>query len=50
MRDFPHTPDDPRHDLDTAGFGVVRFPEGETERWERKEAYDAVAGRYATPA
>ncbi|MHA4814259.1 hypothetical protein ACXZ65_07885 [Streptomyces aculeolatus] len=46
MRDFPHTPDDPRRDLDMAGFGVVRFAEGETERWEKKEAYEAVGGRY----
>ncbi|WP_407564584.1 hypothetical protein [Streptomyces sp. 184] len=46
MRDFPHSPDDPRHDLDMAGFGVVRFAEGETKAWEKKEAYEAVAGRY----
>jgi hypothetical protein len=44
MPDFPHHPD-PRHDLDMAGFGVVKaLPDG---RWEPKQAFAEVARRYA---
>jgi hypothetical protein len=46
MPDFPHHPD-PRHDLDMAGFGVVKaLPDG---RWEPKQAFAEVARRYARP-
>ncbi|MEO3850806.1 hypothetical protein ABGB09_24845 [Streptomyces sp. B8F3] len=49
VRDTSRTPpDDPRHGLDMAGSGVVRFLEGEPERWEKKEAYEAVARLYGT--
>ncbi len=45
MPDFPHHPD-PRHDLDMAGFGVVKaLPDG-PRRWAPKQAFDEVAGRY----
>jgi hypothetical protein len=45
MPDFPHRAD-PRHDLDMAGFGVVKALPDEPPRWEPKQAFDAVAGRY----
>lgn len=46
MPDFPHHPD-PRHDLDMAGFGVVKaLPEG-PQRWAPKHAFGEVARRYA---
>jgi hypothetical protein len=48
MPAFPHRPDDPRHDLDTAGFGVVKVSPGDPHDWEPKEAFAAVAGRYGT--
>lgn len=44
MPDFPHRADW-RHDLDLAGFGVVKF--NEHGEWERKEAFDAVAASFA---
>lgn len=47
MPDFPHRAD-PRHcglDLDLAGFGVVKF--NERGKWERKEAFDAVAASFS---
>jgi hypothetical protein len=44
MPDFPHRAD-PRHDLDLAGFGVVKCRED--GGWERKEAFDAVASSYS---
>lgn len=44
---FPHRPDDPRHDLDTAGFGVVKVTSEDPHAWEPKQAFDAVAERYA---
>lgn len=45
---YPHRPDDPRHDLDTAGYGLVTvLPDG-TRR--RKQAFNVVAQRYATSA
>ena len=46
MPDFPHRAD-PRHDLDMAGFGVVKvYPDG-PRRWQPKEAFHEVARRYA---
>ena len=50
MPDFPHRPDDPRHDLDMAGFGVVKVAPGDPARWERKAAFHALARRYAAQA
>ena len=47
MRDFPHHAD-PRHDLDMAGFGVVKVPPADRSRWEPKAAFHAVAQRYRT--
>ncbi|MFD0855672.1 hypothetical protein ACFQ07_25750, partial [Actinomadura adrarensis] len=47
MPDFPHDPD-PRHDLDMAGFGVVKAPAGAPWTWEPKEAFHEVARRYAS--
>jgi hypothetical protein len=49
MPDFPHHAD-PRHDLDMAGFGVVKVAPGEPPRWEPKQAFDEVARRYGSPA
>ncbi|MET8864914.1 hypothetical protein ABZW11_18410 [Nonomuraea sp. NPDC004580] len=46
MADFPHR-QDPRGDLDMAGFGIVKVPPGEPGSWTRKEAFDEVARRYA---
>ncbi|WP_043636120.1 hypothetical protein [Nonomuraea candida] len=46
MADFPHR-EDPRDDLDMAGFGVVKVAPGEPGSWARKEAFDEVARRYA---
>ena len=45
MPDFPHRPDDPEHDLDMAGFGVVKVT---ADGWERKAAFHELARRYAT--
>lgn len=39
--------DDPRHDLDRAGFGVVAVGEHDQASWTPKEAFHAVARRYA---
>jgi hypothetical protein len=47
MPDFPHHPDDPRQDLDMAGFGVVKVHPGDVWSWEPKAAFHAVAQRYA---
>lgn len=47
MPDFPHTAD-PRHDLDMAGFGVVKVDPDDPTRWTPKEAFHAVARRYAS--
>ncbi|MBB6348066.1 hypothetical protein ACWGH8_20145 [Nonomuraea muscovyensis] len=47
MPGFPHRDGDPRHDLDMAGFGVVKVSPGDPSRWEPKESFHAVAGRYA---
>lgn len=43
MPDFPHR-DDPRHDLDKAGFGVMAVAEDGSRR--TKEAFGEVARRY----
>lgn len=45
MRDFPFSPD-PRHDLDMAGFGVVKVVSDDPDQWEPKAAFRAVAARY----
>lgn len=45
MHDFPHA-DDPGHDLDMAGFGVVKTSADDPARWEPKEAFHEVARRY----
>lgn len=45
MPGFPAS-DDPRLDLDTAGFGLVRAPGDDPAAWEPKEAFRAVARRY----
>ncbi|MFI6865404.1 hypothetical protein [Nocardia sp. NPDC050406] len=47
---LPHRPG-ARADLDLAGYGVVKVIEGgatDSVRWEPKEAFDTVAGCYAT--
>lgn len=49
MPDFSYDPD-PQSDLDMAGFAVVRASDEPGERWTRKEAFSAVAGRYASLA
>lgn len=46
MRGFPHRPDEPRHDLDMAGFGVVKTAAEDPAAWERKQAFGVVARRY----
>jgi hypothetical protein len=49
---FPHRPDDPRHDLDLASFGIVKVFEdrnGDTYPdmpWEPKAAFAALADYY----
>ncbi|WP_129669440.1 hypothetical protein [Phytoactinopolyspora endophytica] len=45
MHDFPHA-DDARHDLDMAGFGVVKTSADDPACWEPKEAFHEVARRY----
>jgi hypothetical protein len=51
---LPHRPDDPRHDLDLASYGLVAILDGGRGTrypdmpWEPKQAFDAVAARYAT--
>ncbi|NEE02413.1 hypothetical protein [Phytoactinopolyspora halotolerans] len=47
MHDFPHT-EDPRHDLDMAGFGVVKTSADDPSHWEPKEAFHEVARRYSS--
>ena len=44
MRDYPRS-DDPRQDLDRAGFGLVAVTD-ERAPWVAKEAFHAVAERY----
>jgi hypothetical protein len=48
MPTFPHDPDDPRRDLDMAGFGVVKVNADDVWTWEPKEAFHEVARRYAS--
>ncbi len=50
MPDFPHRPDDPAHDLDLAGFGIVAVSPEDPSRWQPKQAFHAVARKYATLA
>lgn len=45
MPDFPHS-SDPQHDLDMAGFGIVKVPADDPTSWQPKLAYHAVAERY----
>ena len=54
LEDYPHRPGgDPRDDLDLAGLGIVKVLDGRTGStypdmpWEPKQAFDAVAARYA---
>ncbi|WP_432943208.1 hypothetical protein ACQPXM_40070 [Kribbella sp. CA-253562] len=46
MADFPHW-SDPLVDLDMAGFGVVKIPAHDPTRREPKQAFAAVARKYA---
>jgi hypothetical protein len=46
MPDFPHRPDDPAHDLDMAGFGVVKVAPDDPSRWERKAAFHELGRLY----
>jgi hypothetical protein len=48
MPGFPHHPDDPRRDLDMAGFGVVKVRPDDVWTWDPKQALHEVARRYAT--
>ncbi|WP_433157030.1 hypothetical protein [Kribbella sp. CA-247076] len=47
MPDFPHRPDDPTHDLDLAGFGLVAVPPDDPSNWQPKQAFHALAQKYA---
>ncbi|WP_367129365.1 hypothetical protein [Saccharothrix sp. HUAS TT1] len=55
LYNYPHRPGDPRHDLDLAGFGVVKVLEdgrGATYPdvpWEPKAAFTALADYYSEP-
>jgi hypothetical protein len=46
MPEFPHR-DDPVHDRDMAGFGIVAVPPDDPSSWRPKQAFHAVAERYA---
>ena len=48
MTDFPHRPDDPRHDLDMAGFGVVAVSPSDPAMWRPKAAFHALGRSYAS--
>lgn len=50
MADFPHRPEDPAHDLDLAGFGLVAVPPDDVANWRPKEAFHALARAYAALA
>ncbi|UPK75189.1 hypothetical protein MU582_00705 [Nocardioidaceae bacterium SCSIO 66511] len=50
MADFPHRPDDPAHDLDLAGFGLVAVHPDDASTWRPKEAFHAVATKYGAMA
>ena len=45
MPEFPRS-DDPRHDLDRAGFGLVSIRTEDPHTWTPKEAFHAVARAY----
>ncbi|PSK90235.1 hypothetical protein CLV63_12364 [Murinocardiopsis flavida] len=45
MPDFPHH-EIPAHDLDMAGFGIVKVPSDDPERRTPKEAFHTVAAAY----
>ncbi|MEU4170826.1 abortive phage infection protein [Streptomyces sp. NPDC026665] len=51
-RDAPHSPQDPRHDLDMASYSIVKTIEnrpGDPDagvRWEPKESFHALARQY----
>ncbi len=51
--DAPHRPDDPRHDLDLASYAITKAVRDRPDdprsdwHWEPKEAYHALAHRYA---
>ncbi len=45
MPDYPHH-DDPRRDLDKAGFGIVKVPADDPTTWTPKAAFHEVAKRY----
>ena len=51
--DAPHRPDDPRHDLDMASYGITKAIKDRPDdprsdwHWEPKEAFHALARRYA---
>ncbi|MFF7524701.1 abortive phage infection protein [Streptomyces pseudovenezuelae] len=50
--DAPHRPDDPRHDLDMASYGITKAIKDRPDdprsdwHWEPKEAFHALARRY----
>ena len=50
--DAPHRPDDPRHDLDMASYGIAKAIRDRPDdprsdwHWEPKEAFHALARRY----
>ncbi|MFL6144215.1 MAG: hypothetical protein ACJ72N_20415 [Labedaea sp.] len=52
LYNFPHRPDDPRHDLDLASLGIVKVLEDRTGTtypdmpWEPKAAFTALADYY----
>ncbi|MEV4623328.1 hypothetical protein AB0J74_32035 [Asanoa sp. NPDC049573] len=46
--ELPHLPDDPRHDLDLASYGVVAVKRG--GGWEPKLAYHALGALYGSAA
>ncbi|SOE06945.1 abortive phage infection protein [Streptomyces sp. Ag109_G2-15] len=54
--DAPHRPGDPRHDLDLASYAITRTVEdrpydpASPRHWEPKEAFHALARRYARDA
>ena len=49
MADYPRS-DDPRLDLDRAGFGVVAVTEADPGSWVPKQAFHTVAARYGALA
>jgi hypothetical protein len=54
LYNYPHRPDNPRHDLDLASVGIVKVLEdgkGETYPdmpWEPKAAFTAIADYYGS--